>query len=57
MVAGKRQNRRSDMLGIYAKSFMTASRLDQDKRRWSVGERTEAERLYRGNGRPDARRW
>jgi len=45
------------MLGIYAKSFMTASRLDQDKRRWSVGERTEAERLYRGNGRPDARRW
>jgi|GEM_PF-2331716 len=45
------------MLGIYAKSFMTASRLEQDKRRWSVSERNEAERLRRTTGRPEARRW
>jgi len=57
MSVGKRQNRRNDMLGIYAKSFMTASRLEQDKRRWSVSERNEAERLRRTTGRPEARRW
>ncbi len=45
------------MLGIYARTFMTASRLDQEKRRWSVSERNEAERLRRANGRPEARRW
>ena len=45
------------MLGIYAKSFMTASRLEPDKRRWGVSERNEAERLRRTNGRQEARRW
>ncbi|MCA0964267.1 hypothetical protein [Salipiger bermudensis] len=43
------------MLGIYAKSFMTASRLDLDRRRWSAGARTEGESLRGTVGRPEAR--
>ena len=44
------------MLGIYAKSFMTASRLDTGRTRCSAGARTEEKRLRGAVGHPEARR-